>query len=96
MWAVFESGEPRDKVDLLLLGDGYTAAEMDKWHADARRLAEILFAVVALQGAARRLQRLGGRHAVGRERRRAPLGRRLPPLAAAREPTTRSAPSATC
>ena len=26
------------------MGDGYTAAEMDKWHADAKRLAEILFA----------------------------------------------------
>jgi IgA Peptidase M64/Peptidase M64 N-terminus len=43
VWAVQESGPPRDKVDLLLLGDGYTAAEMDKWHADARRLADTLF-----------------------------------------------------
>jgi IgA peptidase M64/peptidase M64-like protein len=42
-WAVMRNGEPRDKVDLLLMGDGYTAAEMDKWHADARRLAETLF-----------------------------------------------------
>ena len=45
VWAVIQNGEPRDKVDLLLLGDGYTAAEMEKWHADARRLAETLFAV---------------------------------------------------
>lgn len=44
VWAVQESGPPRDKVDLLLLGDGYTAGEMDKWHRDARRLAEMLFA----------------------------------------------------
>jgi hypothetical protein len=44
-WAVVENGSPRDKVDLLLLGDGYTAAEMDKWHRDARRTAEMLFAV---------------------------------------------------
>jgi hypothetical protein len=44
-WAVVENGPPSDKVDLLLLGDGYTAAEMDKWHADARRLAELLFTV---------------------------------------------------
>jgi IgA peptidase M64/peptidase M64-like protein len=44
-WAVFENGPPADKVDLLLLGDGYTAAEMGKWHADAKRLAETLFAV---------------------------------------------------
>jgi hypothetical protein len=44
VWAVQESGTPRDKVDLLLLGDGYTAGEMDKWHRDAKRLAETLFA----------------------------------------------------
>jgi hypothetical protein len=44
-WAVVESGPPADKVDLLLLGDGYTAAEMGKWHADARRLADLLFSV---------------------------------------------------
>ena len=44
-WAVLENGPPRDKVDLLLLGDGYTAAEMGKWHADAKRLADILFSV---------------------------------------------------
>jgi hypothetical protein len=44
VWAVQENGPPRDKVDLLLLGDGYTADEMDKWHGDARRLAEMLFA----------------------------------------------------
>jgi hypothetical protein len=44
VWAVMQNGPPRDKVDLLLLGDGYTAAEMDKWHRDARRTAELLFA----------------------------------------------------
>jgi hypothetical protein len=45
VWAVFQSGPPAEKVDLLLMGDGYTAAETAKWHADARRLAEMLFAV---------------------------------------------------
>jgi hypothetical protein len=45
VWAVVNNGEPADKVDLLLLGDGYTAAEMEKWHRDARRLADTLFAV---------------------------------------------------
>jgi hypothetical protein len=44
-WAVMENGPPSEKVDLLLLGDGYTAAEMDKWHADARRLVGLLFTV---------------------------------------------------
>jgi hypothetical protein len=43
VWAVIHNGEPRDKVDLLLMGDGYAAAEMEKWHSDARRLADILF-----------------------------------------------------
>ena len=45
VWAVQESGPPSEKVDLLLIGDGYTAAEKEKWHADARRLTEKLFAV---------------------------------------------------
>jgi IgA Peptidase M64/Peptidase M64 N-terminus len=45
VWAVEENGDARDKVDLLLLGDGYTAAEMEKWHRDAKRMAEMLFAV---------------------------------------------------
>jgi hypothetical protein len=44
VWAVQQSGPPSDKVDIVLLGDGYTAAEMDKWHADAKRLTETLFA----------------------------------------------------
>jgi hypothetical protein len=43
VWAVVESGPPARKVDIVLLGDGYTAAEMDKWHRDARRMADILF-----------------------------------------------------
>jgi hypothetical protein len=43
-WRVMYNGEPADKVDLLLLGDGYTAAEMDKWHRDAQRLTGTLFA----------------------------------------------------
>jgi hypothetical protein len=44
VWAVVQNGEPSEKVDLLLLGDGYTSAEMEKWHRDAKRLAEMLFA----------------------------------------------------
>ena len=44
VWAVMQNGASRDKVDLLLMGDGYTAAEMEKWHRDARRLSELLFA----------------------------------------------------
>lgn len=45
VWSVLESGAPAEKVDLLILGDGYTAAEMEKFHADARRLSGELFTV---------------------------------------------------
>ncbi len=45
LWAVMHNGEPRDKVDLLLVGDGYTAAEVGKWREDARRMADVLFSV---------------------------------------------------
>jgi hypothetical protein len=37
-------GPSAEKVDFLILGDGYTAAERGKFEKDARRLAEILFA----------------------------------------------------
>ncbi|HXG93739.1 MAG TPA: IgA Peptidase M64 [Blastocatellia bacterium] len=37
------SGDPATKVDFLILGDGYTAAELKKFESDARRLTEILF-----------------------------------------------------
>jgi hypothetical protein len=43
--AIRHNGDPAHKVDLLLLGDGYTAAQMDKFQADARRLADRLFSV---------------------------------------------------
>lgn len=37
-------GDPATKVDFVILGDGYTAAESKKFEADARRLTEVLFA----------------------------------------------------
>jgi hypothetical protein len=33
------------KVDILLISEGYTAAELPKFHADAKRLVDALFAV---------------------------------------------------
>jgi len=36
-------GDPAEKVDLLLLGDGYTAAERGKFEKDAQRFVEMLF-----------------------------------------------------
>ena len=42
--AIHSSGDPAQKVDLLLLGDGYTAEEQDAFVAKAKELTEILFA----------------------------------------------------
>ena len=39
-----ERGDPAEKLDLLILGDGYTAAERGKFERDARRLMGVLFA----------------------------------------------------
>ncbi|MGQ0732185.1 MAG: IgA Peptidase M64 [Acidobacteriota bacterium] len=43
--ALERNGDPAAKVDFLILGDGYTAAERDKFERDARRMMEILFSV---------------------------------------------------
>ena len=45
VWTLVENGPAAEKVDLLLIGDGYTDAEMPKFHADAARLVKALFAV---------------------------------------------------
>lgn len=42
--AIHKSGDSSKKVDLLLLGDGYTAEEQDAFIAKAKELTEILFA----------------------------------------------------
>jgi hypothetical protein len=41
---LLQGGPPSEKVDLLLLGDGYTAKEAGKFQQDARRLLAALFA----------------------------------------------------
>jgi hypothetical protein len=38
-----KSGDPATKVDFLILGDGYAAADLPKFEKDARRLVDILF-----------------------------------------------------
>jgi hypothetical protein len=45
VWTLWESGPPDTKVDLLLIGDGYTEAEMAKFQADAKRLVDRMFAL---------------------------------------------------
>ncbi len=40
---VFENGTPATKVDLLFLGDGYAASEMERYHRDVRTAVDALF-----------------------------------------------------
>jgi len=43
--AIHESGDPNKKLDIVLLGDGYTQEEMDKFVADAKRATGYLLSV---------------------------------------------------
>ena len=43
IWNLFTNGDPKDKIDILILGDGYTRKEKRKFHADVKRLAGALF-----------------------------------------------------
>jgi hypothetical protein len=43
VWTVFENGSPNNKVDLLILADGYTASDKDKFHKDVTRLVDRMF-----------------------------------------------------
>jgi hypothetical protein len=43
VWTVFEHGPPQQKVDLVVLGEGYTADELPKFHDDVQRLVGRLF-----------------------------------------------------
>src|SRR5688572_13344741 len=38
-----QQGDPKNRVDLTIVGDGYTADDKDKFFADAQRLTEGLF-----------------------------------------------------
>ena len=50
VWNVIDSGPPERKVDLLVLGEGYTQAEMAKFHGDVKRLVDALFAQEPFRG----------------------------------------------
>jgi IgA Peptidase M64/Peptidase M64 N-terminus len=39
-----KNGDPADKVDFLILGDGYQSSELKKFEQDARRLLDVLWA----------------------------------------------------
>jgi len=42
-WSIVDSGDPSVKVDLVVLGDGYMAGEMDAFRRDAENLIDRLF-----------------------------------------------------
>ena len=50
VWNLIESGPPAQKVDLLVISEGYTEAELPKFHADAKRLIDALFAQEPFRG----------------------------------------------
>ena len=43
VWSILDNGPPESKVDLLILGDGYTAEELPTFRDEARRLVAKLF-----------------------------------------------------
>lgn len=57
---LLESGTPATRLDIVLIGDGYTAAEMGKWEKDAATVATTLMqdALFARNGAAINLRRI--------------------------------------
>src|SRR5205814_2046992 len=44
VWSVIENGAPSDKVDILVIAEGYTEGELPKFHKDVERLVGRLFA----------------------------------------------------
>jgi len=40
--SIYDNGPASEKLDIVILGDGYTAAEMDKFKKDAKRMADVL------------------------------------------------------
>jgi hypothetical protein len=44
VWSLVDNGPPSNKVDLLVIGEGYTEGELPKFHKDVERLVGKLFA----------------------------------------------------
>jgi len=45
VWTLLENGPAHQKVDLLVIGEGYARDQLPKFHADVKRLSEALFAM---------------------------------------------------
>jgi hypothetical protein len=81
VWTLFESGPPAQKVDILLISEGYTAAQMPKFRADAKRLVGRAVRGRAVQEPQERLQRSRAGAAVGAAGRQPSTRRLVPPHA---------------
>jgi hypothetical protein len=44
VWSLIENGAPAEKVDILVIAEGYTEAELPKFHKDVERMVGKLFA----------------------------------------------------
>ena len=44
VWTIMDNGPADQKVDLLIIGEGYTREQLPKFHSDAKRLLASLFA----------------------------------------------------
>jgi len=78
-----EAGDPARKLDVLVLGDGYTAAERGKFERDARRLLKVFFSTspfkdreqdINVWGLAPPAAQSGISRPSGKVHRRSPLG----------------------
>jgi hypothetical protein len=43
VWTVFENGPATEKLDLLMLGEGYAEKDLPKFHSDVKKLVDLLF-----------------------------------------------------
>ena len=90
-----EAAIPAKKLDLLILGDGYTAARARQIRARCAAAGASAVRDVAVQGAAARHQRVGTRAAGGAVGRLTAVATHLPAHRRSAPCTTRSIPSAT-
>ena len=97
VWTLFENGPPSQKVDLLVISEGYTARRCRSSTRDAERLVGALFATEPFKSRASDFNVRGARSAVGAERRATGRdARRSSAARRSRPSTTSSIPSATC
>ena len=80
---IHEAGDPAEKLDVLILGDGYTAAERGKFERDAQRLLKVFFSTspfkerqqdINVWGLVPAAAQSGISRPSGKIHRRAPLG----------------------